>query len=182
MSTDGEHATRVMTNLDVPDAVPSPDAHSMFLSHYLGLVRLSRLLVDDRETAEEIVQDVFAAMQSRWRDFADAEAALRYLRTSVVNRSRSALRFRRRWRALVLQAPRDVAPAEDDALSRLEYLRMQRAVAALPRRQREVVVLRYYQDLPVAEVARILRISQGAVKSSTSRALDSLQTLMRTMP
>ncbi|MGH3261864.1 MAG: sigma-70 family RNA polymerase sigma factor, partial [Trebonia sp.] len=163
-------------------AALAPDANSMFLVHDLGLVKLSRLLVGDRETAEEIVQDVFAAMLARWRDFDDAEGALRYLRVAVVNRSRSALRHRRRWRDLILPHAREVTAAEEEALQRVEHSRMQRAVASLPRRQREVVVLRYYEDLPVAEVARVLRISQGAVKSSTNRALASLDALLRTLP
>ncbi len=121
-------------------------------------------------------------MLARWRDFDDADGALRYLRVAVVNRSRSALRHRRRWRDLILPHAREVTDAEEEAFQRVGNALMQRAVAALPHRQREVVVLRYYEDLPVAEVERVQRISQGAVKSSTNRALASLDALMQSLP
>lgn len=161
-----------------------PDAASMFLVHYLDLVRLARLLLDDRETAEDIVQDVFAAMQSRWRKLPDEQAALRYLRTSVVNRSRSALRRRivqRRhdWRR---PARPPVVAAEEAALVRMEHAAIRAAVTALPRRQREVIVLRYFQNLSVAETAAVLKVSPGAVKSSASRALDAIETSLPRQP
>lgn len=159
----------------VVDAQCGPDAASLFLLHYLELVRLARLLLDDRESAEDVVQDVVAAMQSRWRDFADADSALRYLRTAVVNRSRSALRRRLiRHRA----QPVDDTPAlgaEESALQRWENARVREAIAALPRRQREVIVLRYFENLTVAAAAEVLRISPAAVKASASRGLDSIE-------
>lgn len=155
-----------------------PDPAAMFLVHYLDLVRLARLLLDDRETAEDIVQDVFAAMQSRWRKLPDESAALRYLRASVVNRSRSALRRRivqrRHDRQLAAHPP--VVAAEEAVLARFEHAAIRAAVAALPRRQREVIVLRYFQNLSVAETAAVLKVSPGAVKSSASRALDTIET------
>lgn len=154
-----------------------PDAAAMFLVHYLDLVRLARLLLDDRETAEEIVQDVFAAMQSRWRKFAENGAALRYLRTAVVNRSRSALRRRimRSRHDAAGSMPPPAPAAEVTALVRWERARIRDAVAALPRRQREVIVLRYFQNLSVAETAAVLKVSPGAVTSSASRALDAIE-------
>lgn len=161
-----------------------PDAAGMFLAHYLDLVRLARLLIDDRETAEDIVQDVFAAMQTRWRKLPDEAAALRYLRTAVVNRSRSALRRRinRRKNEAGHTDHVVVPPAEAAALARFEHARIQRAVAALPSRQREVIVLRYFQNLSVAEAAEVLKISPGAVKSSASRALDTIEKAMTRQP
>lgn len=155
----------------------APDAATMFLMHYLDLVRLARLLLDDRETAEEIVQDVFAAMQSRWRKFPDDGAALRYLRTAVVNRSRSALRRRITHRKHDAERPMPPpAPAaEDTALARWERARIRDAVAVLPHRQREVIALRYFQNLSVAETAAVLKVSPGAVTSSASRALGAIE-------
>lgn len=164
---------------DIPavvDGHPSaPDAASLFLLHYLELVRLARLLLDDRESAEDVVQDVFAAMQSRWREFTNAESALRYLRTSVVNRSRSALRRRLlRHRAQPIDDT-PVRAAEESALQRWENARVREAITHLPRRQREVIVLRYFENLTVAQTAEVLKISPGAVKASASRGLDSIE-------
>src|SRR5690348_8519789 len=68
---------------------------ALFRTHRLGLVRLAVLLVDDRETAEDVVQDAFAALHRRWGSLTSEDAALAYLRTCVVNRSRSVLRRRR---------------------------------------------------------------------------------------
>src|SRR5438309_4849853 len=68
---------------------------ALFRTHRLGLVRLAVLLVDDRETAEDVVQDAFAALHRRWGSLTSEDAALGYLRTCVVNGSRSVLRRRR---------------------------------------------------------------------------------------
>lgn len=117
-------------------------------------------------------------MQSRWRRLPDEAATLRYLRTAVVNRSRSALRRRLLQRRHTTRQPADDMPitaAEDSALRRWEIVRVQQAVAALPRRQREVIVLRYFQNLSVADAAAVLKISPAAVKASASRALDSIE-------
>lgn len=170
-------ADQVDAGTAVPTRPGSPDAAAMFLVHYLELVRLAQLLLDHREAAEDVVQDVFAAMQSRWRRLPDDAAALRYLRVSVVNRSRSALRhrmLRRKYDAARIARPPAPA-AEDMALASWEHSRIREAVTDLPRRQREVIVLRYFQNLSVAEVAAVLKISAGAVKSSASRALDAIE-------
>src|SRR5690348_5456025 len=72
---------------------------ALYRSHRLPMVRLARLLVDDLETAEDVVQDAFAALHRRWTSVAAPDAAVSYLRTSVVNGSRSVLRRRRTLRA-----------------------------------------------------------------------------------
>lgn len=152
------------------------DASELFRDSYLPLVRTAALLVGDRETAEDIVQDVFTRMQGRWRQFDDRDHALGYVRAAVVNGSRSALRRRatawshvhnlKRLAGMVAhREPGDVGLTEDIA----------NAVARLSRRQQEVVVLRYYGDVSVAEAAQILGISQSSVKTMTVRALRTLQ-------
>jgi RNA polymerase sigma factor (sigma-70 family) len=153
----------------VRDAMTADD---LFARHYVHLVRLAAQLVDDVESAEDIVQDVFAAL-----DLARLRGdALPYLRTAVVNRARSALRRRRVARLFARTATREElgesadAPAVRDA----ERTRVLAAIDALPRRQREAVVLRYYEDLPVAEIAAILGISPGAVSTALGRARESL--------
>lgn len=152
---------------------PGSDVPALFAAHYLSLVRLALRLVDDQETAEDVVQDVFAALARTTRTLDDPSA---YLRGAVVNRCRSALRRRRVSRLFAAsQVVEDVdEPADAGSVRRAERTRMLAAIRTLPRRQREVVVLRYYEDLAVAEVATTLAISPAAVSSALHRALAAL--------
>ena len=148
----------------------------LFRAERLSMVRLALLLVDDRETAEDVVQDAFAALHRRWSRLHDADAALAYLRTSVVNGSRSVLR--RRWTVRRNpQPPADALtaePADGRALLEDEHRQVLRALRTLPARQREVIVLRYWDELSEAEIAATLGISVGAVKSGASRGRDAI--------
>jgi RNA polymerase sigma-70 factor (sigma-E family) len=154
---------------------------ALYAAHYRSLVRLAALLVRDVETAEEVVQDAFVAMHGAWRRLHDPDKALAYLRQTVVNRSRSALRRRRTAGRHVQTARRDLpdAPsAEHGALAHLDRAAIMTALGDLPRRQREVVVLRYYADLSEADIAEALGISRGSVKSHASRAMAALRTTL----
>jgi RNA polymerase sigma factor (sigma-70 family) len=146
----------------------------LFATYYVVLVRLAVHLVDDQETAEDLVQDVFAGLRPT-RELDDAK---RYLTTAVVNRSRSALRRRRVVRAFAARPTRQEfgAAADEHALRFTERARVLAAIAQLPRRQREAIVLRYYEELSVAEIARVLGTSAGAVSSALNRALAALAT------
>ncbi len=147
----------------------------LYTEHRLGLVRLALLLVDDLQSAEDVVQDVFTEFVGKAGRLRDQQAALGYLRTAVVNRSRSALRRRRISRAY--QPPRDPHrpdPAEFSLLAE-EHREVLAALSHLAPRQREVLVLRYWSGLSEAEIAQALGISRGAVKSTASRALDALK-------
>jgi RNA polymerase sigma factor (sigma-70 family) len=144
----------------------------LFAAHYVALVRLAVNLVDDQDSAEDVVQDVFAAL-----DPSRIDDPVRYLRTAVVNRSRSVLRRRRTARAFAARTAR-VELIEDGAVRTAERASMLAAIDALPQRQREAVVLRYYQDLPVAEIARTLDTTPSAISSALSRALDTLATTL----
>jgi RNA polymerase sigma factor (sigma-70 family) len=154
----------------------APDRAVLYARHYLALVRLAVQLVDDLETAEDVVQDVFAA----WPANSSPEDPLRYLRSAVVNRSRSALRRRRTARAFGRQ-PTVLRPGEPADMDLLRNER-QRALLAhidrLPRRQREVVILRYYEDLAISDIAAVLDIRASAVSTSLSRALTTLADLL----
>jgi DNA-directed RNA polymerase specialized sigma24 family protein len=129
---------------------------ALYREHYQSLVRLASFLVRDVATAEQVVQDSFVALHAAWRRLASGERALGYLRQSVVNRSRSA------WQ------PRLTADGEYPALIR--------ALRALPARQREALVLRYYGGLSEAEIATAMGTSQNAVRSHLARALSALPT------
>ena len=150
------------------------EVQQLFRAHYLGLVRLAMRLVDDQETAEEVVQDVFASLSGhRHRSMDDP---VRYLRGAVVNRSRSVLRRRRVARAFWSRHPEDelAESPEETTIRQVERTNLLRAIRRLPRRQHEVVVLRYYADLPVAKIAQILSVSPGAVSSALNRAMGTL--------
>jgi RNA polymerase sigma-70 factor (sigma-E family) len=150
----------------------------LYSTHYRSLVRLAALLVRDVGTAEEVVQDSFVAMHGAWRRLRDSEKALSYLRQSVVNRSRSVLRHR-----IVVDrnAPKpapDEPSAEHGAFALLDRSAVIAALRKLPPRQREALVLRFYADMSEAQIADAMRISRGAVKSHTARAMQALRVVL----
>jgi len=134
-----------------------------------GLVRLAAAMVDDVAVAEELVQEAFARAHLRWGHLENAGA---YVRAAVVNACRSERRRRaaRRRADERAERPRDALPAVEPADESVL-----RAVRALPAKRRAVVVLRFYEDLPEAEIADILGVRVGTVKSTLSRALDQLR-------
>lgn len=158
-----------------PPGPPFPTVAEVYAAHRLALVRLAVLLVDDQQTAEDVVHDAFASVVQRRGGGADIVRLLAYLRTAVVNNARSVLRRRRTARAYVVphQAPAD--GPESAAVLADEHREVLAALHRLPLRQREVLVLRYWSDLSEGEIADTLGISRGAVKSTASRALDALQ-------
>jgi RNA polymerase sigma-70 factor (sigma-E family) len=158
---------------------PAPDADQavaqLYSLHYRALVRLAAMLVRDDATAEEVVQDAFAAMVGGWQRLGDPDKALAYLRQAVVNRSRSVLRHRTVVGRSLQQALTDTPGAGHEAPGLLERPAARAALRGLPERQREAIVLRYYTDLPENEIAAVMGISLGAVKSHTARALSALR-------
>jgi RNA polymerase sigma-70 factor (sigma-E family) len=151
----------------------------LFGLHRLQMVRLAMLLVDDRETAEDVVQDAFAALHRKWPSLSSPDAAMGYLRVCVVNGSRSVLRRRRtvrmHWRN---DDPMTADSADVSTILASEHQQVLDAMHRLPRRQREVIVLRYWSELSEAEIAAALGISVGAVKSTASRARDAISAML----
>ena len=146
----------------------------LFADHYKDLVRLASLLLDDVESCEEVVQDAFVKMHTlKTRPEPGKEAA--YLRSVVMNGARSRMRRRMVRRRTLPDAPVPAASAESGALDRLQSDALIDAVRSLPRRQSEVLTLRYYLDLSEAEIADALGISRGSVKTHASRGLASLE-------
>jgi RNA polymerase sigma-70 factor (sigma-E family) len=146
----------------------------LYAAHYAGLVRMAVLLLRDQGLAEDVVQDSFVAMHGRWHRIDPAKAPA-YLRQTVVNRSRSALRHRSVVARHRPDPMPDGAPADESVLRTERRARVLDALAALPARQREVLVLRHYLDLSEADIATTLGISRGAVKSHASRAAAALR-------
>lgn len=150
----------------------------LYRTHYAGLVRLSAMLLGETGAAEEVVQDAFVAMHGTWNRLRDPDNALAYLRQAVVNRSRSKLRHRVVVDKHRPEPPPDVPSAEHFAVAAVERAEVMTALRALPRRQRETLVLRYYSDLSEAQIAEALGISQGAVKSHAFRGLAALRSVL----
>jgi RNA polymerase sigma factor (sigma-70 family) len=137
----------------------------LYQEHYRSLVRLAALLVSDLAAAEEIVQEAFADAHGRWSTLPDHGATLRYLRQSLVRRSRTMTQF---------QPASDTRAAGLPASGREAILLA--ALRALPARQREVLVLRYFADLPEAEIASVTGTRIAVVRSYAIRGMSSLRT------
>ncbi len=155
------------------------DLHALYQAHWRYLVRMAVLLVDDVASAEDVVQDAFVALHRKAGTLRDPDAAVGYLRTSVVNLSRSVIRRRQVARKhLKVAEPEAVAGADHHVLLRDEHRAALRAVQALPRHQREVLVLRYWSDLSERQIAEALGISPGSVKSAASRGMATLHRVL----
>ncbi len=152
---------------------PDTAVARLFDTHYVALVRLALHLVDDQGSAEDLVQDVFLAMQRRGEPPDDPR---RYLQRAVVNRARSMLRRRRVARAFVPQREVHAAAADEQTLRDDRRRIVLAALRKLPTRQREVAVLRFYEDLDNTTIAELLGISPSAVSTALSRALAALTT------
>ncbi|MDW3218137.1 MAG: sigma-70 family RNA polymerase sigma factor [Acidimicrobiales bacterium] len=159
---------------DPPLTVADDWLETLFLAHYAGLVRLVSGLLDDNETCEEVVQDAFAALaRIERRPKPGREAA--YLRSAALNGARSQLRKRRVRRRHLHAVPDLSEAAEVAAVQRVENQEILAAIRELPRRQSEVLLLRYQADLDEAEIAATLGISPGSVKTHASRGLAAVR-------
>lgn len=162
---------------DRDQAVPMT-LEDLYRTHRMRLVRLALLLVDEPATAEDVVQEAFTGLHRHWHNLRDSAAAIGYLRTAVVNGSRSVLRRRKTARDYTPPHVANARSAESLAMLTAEHQSVVAALGQLPPRQREVLVLRYYGNLTEAEIAEAAGISKGTVKSTASRALEALQKIM----
>jgi RNA polymerase sigma-70 factor (sigma-E family) len=150
---------------------------ALYRSHALGLTRLAFIVLGDRQSAEDVVQEAFCGLFRAWDRLPEDTNVLGYLRVSVVNGCRTVIRRSKR-------TPRSLAvpPAPSAEASMLVDEERRAAVAALrrlPPRQREALVLRYFADLPEQETAEAMGISRGTVKSTTARGLAALGRMLR---
>lgn len=153
----------------------------LYRAHAVGLIRLAVVILGDRQAAEDVVQDAFCGLYRRWQHFDDPARALGYVRSATLNGCRSALRTRIRGQR---RPPRpavaaESASAENAALVGEEHREVLAALRRLPDRQREALVLKFYLDLSEPQIAAAMGISQGTVKSTTSRALTALGRQLR---
>jgi RNA polymerase sigma-70 factor (sigma-E family) len=135
------------------------------------LYRTAYLMLGDHQLAEDLVQTSLAKTYASWRKVKDPAAAPAYARVVLANTAASWFR-RRSWRN---EQPTETLPdpsVEHDPSTRTAVVD---GLATLTPKQRAVIVLRYYDDLSVREVAHALGISEGTVKSQTSHALARLR-------
>jgi RNA polymerase sigma-70 factor (sigma-E family) len=153
---------------------------ALFDMHYPRLLRVAAVLLGDVGAAEDVVQDAFLGLHAAWDGVRDRGDAAGYLHRSVVNGARS----RRRRQAVALRnrpsPPPDVASAEDAALAGLLTGPLVAALRAMPRREREAVLLRHYLDLSEAQTAEALGLRRGSVKAYASRGLARLRAVLDT--
>ncbi|MFE9255656.1 SigE family RNA polymerase sigma factor [Streptomyces sp. NPDC006879] len=149
-----------------------------YRQHYRSLLGLAALLLDDTASCEDVVQEAFIRVHSARNRVRDPEKTLAYLRQTVVNLSRSALRRRILGLKLLSKPMPDMASAEEGAYDLLEREELIKAMRGIQRRQREVLVLRYFADMTEAQVAETLGISLGSVKAYGSRGIAALRVAM----
>lgn len=158
---------------------PAKDGFDAFAAGAIDtLFRVGCLMTGDVRDAEDLVQETLLRVARRWHRVQSMDHPVAYARRILVNLVLDSARHRTRLRA-ELEPPGLVAePADastERALQQVDDLAEFRwAVAQLPPRQRAVLVLRYWEDLPVAEVAGIIGCSAGTVKSTASRAVARL--------
>jgi RNA polymerase sigma-70 factor (ECF subfamily) len=153
-------------------AVDEAEFSEFFASQYGELCWLGYLLTGSRAEAEELAQEALVRTWWRWKLVRRPDDPDRYARQVLVNRRRSLLRraaVEARW--LARSRPQEVALAPSDERA----LVLWQAVQALPARQRAVLVLRFREDLTEAEVARLLGLPLGTVKSLGHRAMVRLR-------
>jgi RNA polymerase sigma-70 factor (sigma-E family) len=170
---------------DVPltiEAVLAPPAidtdafvEDMFRVHGLSLLKLARLFVDDRNAAEDLVQEAFIRLARSASRIEDASRAPAYLRSIVLNLARD--HNRRGLVSLRHRSPLDdrVPGVDDEVTLRDDQRRVLDALRDLPDRQRACLVLRYYDELGVDEIADNLGISRNSVKTHLQRGLAALE-------
>jgi RNA polymerase sigma-70 factor (sigma-E family) len=150
------------------------DFESWLVAREPALQRLALLLAGDEHTAQDLVQTSLAKLYLAWDRLDDRDNLDAYARRILVNEHRTAWRRPWRRREVVTDAPPDRPrpPVEYDGGREVVW----EFVASLPPRQRAVIVLRYYEQLTEAEIAEVLGISAGTVKSQASRAIAALRT------
>ena len=177
MRQGGTHAQLAAGWKAVTTASATSEFAEVFAAHHAEALRLAFLLCGDPHRAEDVTADAFVKLYRRWsRGGIDNPRA--YLRRTVVNEVNS--KFRRlaleRREASKLSGDDRGVLAADDRLADSDAVA--RALAALPRRQRTAVVLRYYADLPEREAAEVMGVSVGTVKSSVFRGLEKMKAVL----
>jgi RNA polymerase sigma-70 factor (sigma-E family) len=149
---------------------------ALYQAHAAGLIRMAVVMLGERASAEDVVQEAFCGLYLHWSRLDDPAKSLSYVRSAVLNGCRSVLRRRARQRGVPADPP--AASAEAGFLIGEEHREVVAALRKLPARQREALVLRFFAELDGPQIARVMGISQGTVKSTLSRGLAALAQLL----
>lgn len=139
-----------------------------------GLLRFAAVLTGDRGLAEDVVQEVLLRVHQRWPKVGALDSPEHYVRRMITN---EYLSWRRRWSRVVPRAEPPAGPdsVPDHAATHAERDALRIELDKLPRRQRAVLVLRYYAGLSDAQIAEVLGCRAGTVRGYASRALAALR-------
>jgi RNA polymerase sigma-70 factor (sigma-E family) len=151
---------------------------ALYAAHALGLIRLAHIMLGNRQAAEDVVQESFIGLYRRWSHLDDQVKALAYVRSSVLNGCRSQLRRKPAVELDWADGPSAIS-AESAVLTAEERRDVIRALRRLPARQREVLALRYYLDLPDDQIAAAMTIGRSTVRSAAHRGLAALGRALR---
>jgi RNA polymerase sigma factor (sigma-70 family) len=159
----------------------------LFQAEGRSLVRLARLFVDDRDAAEDIVQEAFLRLARHAGRIEATERAPAYLRSIVLNlardHNRRGLVSLRHHSAAAREAEVAALGAVDDTADQLarsaDHRRVLEAVRELPVRQRDCITLRYFEELPINGIAATLGLSANSVKTHLQRAMAALDRALR---
>jgi RNA polymerase sigma-70 factor (sigma-E family) len=162
--------------LERTDLSRDRDVSALFSTHYAPMCRLAYVILGDAAVAEEIVMEAMLKTFSSWRRIRDLDRVDAYLRRTVVNLCRSRIRRKvvETRASGVLQGRAERAEPDWDPDRHDVQRTVWDAVKGLPERQRACVVLRYFEDLPEAEIAHVMDCSVGTVKSQLSKARAKL--------
>jgi RNA polymerase sigma-70 factor (sigma-E family) len=138
------------------------------------LLRFAVMLTGGRHSAEDLVQTVFTRAYRKWSRISQVDQPEAYLRRMVLNEFLSWRRLLKHGELPVAE-PRDVPTDEDIGARQAQRDAVWQLLAGLPRKQRAVLVLRYYEDLPDDEIGQLLDVTPSTVRSNASRALAALR-------
>lgn len=149
------------------------------MDQFGAMVALARLL--GAEDPDGVAQEAFLKVYARWKSLRDPAAAPAYLRRTVINLSKNSLRHRmvRRHHGERSREAPTVPSAEVVVLARHDVATVLTAVAGLPRRRREALVLRHWLGLSYQEIADALGVSAASARSLASRALSDLESTVK---
>ncbi|GAB3285146.1 SigE family RNA polymerase sigma factor [Parasphingorhabdus pacifica] len=174
-----EHSTKNASPVTagLGDRLAASTLTDLYQEHYNQLLRIAVLLVDDRASAEDIMQDAYIRVFESRSQLRDLDKALAFLRQAVLNQARSMLRHRtitKKYQPKL--ATQDSQP--DDTRRGIDRAILADALAQLSRRQREALVLRYYADLSESHTAELMGYSSGAVRAFCSQGVSRLSSLL----
>lgn len=169
--------------MTAPDRAPGDEGgfEAFFERHHRELSRLAYLLTGDHGAADDLAGDAFLAVWRQWDRVRDRDEPLAYVRRMVLNMAASRIRrlVRERRRDGLLEAGMPRATSGPDGAAVVD---VRAALQRLPARRRACVVLRHAFDLSEQDVARLLGITVGTVKSQTARGVAQLQALLEDRP